>query len=349
MSAKWFSLQAPWLSQLHSLILAVPDAFNATQVLIALARIPALEHLVLNHVLPPTQERLQPVYLPHLRTLHISRDFTTSLLLLKCIVPSVGSSLFLDMHKYEYIHNEDMHDFCTEIRRYIDNFFGCTPFARSLIFEPSRKQFNIIGWRSSDVVESPPDHADFSICIAGGLNPRTELPISGPQELTTSFSTCSFPHITAFEFRPTEYLASRGMRPSLISFFWCLHSVNHLLACTYSLSELGDLQDWTDDTIFPLLTTLQIRTQQNWCRGSTVQVTFPVTKFLEQRIAAGKPIATLDISALDVAKIWLDWTHLDSEIKGLKVIVRRNKDGVEEYVCGTGTPEKLNMRKGFNT
>lgn len=342
--AKWFSLQAPWLSQLHSLVLSTPFGFNATDVLIALARIPALEHLVLKNALPPIKEQLKSVSLPNLRSLNISKDFTTSLFLLKWITPGVGSTLILNTYDYAYILDQDMHTFCKEIGRYIDNFFGCAPFARSLFFEPGGRLFNIKGCRSNDGIESSPVHEDFSVSIVGGKRDRTKLPVLGPQKLTASLSACRFTHITTFEFQPTEPLGFIAVQPSFIPFFSCLQSVNHLIASPYGLGVLLDLQETTYETLFPYLTKLQFRTE-GWLDPSTSTRTDSVSRFLKSRLVAGKPITVFDVSESIYDERHLDWTYLDA-IEGLKVILRDDRGGdLEEYICGTGEPERLNLRK----
>lgn len=342
---EWFSLQAPWLNQLHSLTLSTPFAFNATEVLMTLARIPALEYLVLDNVLPPTKEQRQAISLPHLHTLHISKDFTTSLFLLRWIVPSVGSTLILYTYEYPYIFDQDIHNFCKEITRYINNFFGCAPFARSLILEPTERLFKIVGWRSSNGIESSPDHQDFSISIAGGNNLGTKLPPLGPQKLLASLTACRFTHITTFEFQPKKSPSFMAMQPSLIAFLLSLHSVDHLVVLPHALAVLLDLQESIYDTIFPALRMLQLRIEANYSH-TTIQVTDPVSRFLKWRIMVGKPLGAFDVSEYNLSNKWLDWTTLD-DIEGLKVTLRRDKDGVEGYVCGTGTPERLNLRKGF--
>ncbi|PPQ67800.1 hypothetical protein CVT25_009104 [Psilocybe cyanescens] len=73
----WFSPQAPWLSQLHSLVLSTPSALNATDVLVAQTRTLTLEHLDLRNILPRIKEQLALVSFPRLRVLNISKAFTT--------------------------------------------------------------------------------------------------------------------------------------------------------------------------------------------------------------------------------------------------------------------------------
>ncbi|PPQ67787.1 hypothetical protein CVT25_009092 [Psilocybe cyanescens] len=340
-----FSLQAPWLSQLHSLILSSHFAFNATDVLVVLARIPTLEYLELKHILRPLKEQLMPVYLPRLRTLNILTDFTTSLFLLKWITPPAGSTLILHIfNDHNDISNQDMHSFCLEITRYIDNFFSHAPFAKSLVLEPGGRTFKIRGWRSSDETESSTDHADFIISV----EPRgaIRIPELGPQKLLASLSTCRFTHTTTFEFLPSGALGSDliPLQPSFMELFSSLLSVEHLVASAHGLRVLLYFQESSPNTIiFPLLETLRLRAVG---KKDPFPTSNPVSSFLKWRITAGKPVTTLDVSESILSEQWLDWTHLD-EIEGLKVILRHDENDAEEYICGTGEPERLNLRSGF--
>ncbi|KAH9475227.1 hypothetical protein JR316_0012338 [Psilocybe cubensis] len=344
--AQCFSLSSPWLSQLRRLVISTPSAFNATDILVALGRLSALEHLVLKHVLPPVKEQLQSVSLPNLRSLNISKDFTTSSFLLKWINPGVGSTLQLNLHGYDLILHHDMFSLCKEIPRYFDNFFECAPFAKCMLLEPGYNRFKVDGWKSVDGIDSLSRRGDFSVSVSGGTAERRSQ-TTRPQQLIASLGACGFTHVTRFAFEPTEHLARLEDQSAFIPLLSGLRSVNHLMASPYALGALVELQETASDLFFPALTRLQFITGL-WQEPTPTYHTDPVFRFIESRRESGKPISVFDVSESRYNEQYLDWTYLD-KITGLKVTWSDDEGDLKEYICGTGQPEKLNLRKKWST
>ncbi|KAH9475232.1 hypothetical protein JR316_0012343 [Psilocybe cubensis] len=224
---KTFSLDAPWLGQLRRLTLSDLHGFDATEVPYALARLPLLEHLVLELALPRDAWELVEPILPRLRSLYITDSFSAAAYLLRYIAPSDGYSLSMDLQVSNLIMpSQETRYFCDAIKRYINNSFRCGSTSESLLFVPGPRSF-----------------------------------------------------------------------------------------------------------IF---------------KGSKAQITFPVSKFLEDRNRIGNPITMLDITALSnhasenldsgFDGVVPDWTHLDYEFPGLWVGY-----SMSGYKCGTGAPEKLGL------
>ncbi|PPQ80596.1 hypothetical protein CVT25_001558 [Psilocybe cyanescens] len=264
---------------------------------------------------------------------------TTSLFFLKHINPSPGASLVLLTEEHVDTHgtlpDQVIDDLCTQISRYTENYFSRNyALARSIFVKIGPPTFSFKVRKTADELVPMPFQNDFRIGVFSNHLPQYAVP-----KMVASLNPRRFTHTIRLEFIPYMIDIIEDVQPTLTSLLQALDAVKVMMTSENGIKAFLNAQSEHPD-ILPLMDTFWLK----YVEPTTDQFPKLLLDFLRGRLRASKPITTINISdSFYQFKEKLDWGYLE-EIDGLRVILRQDAKIVEEYVCGTGTPEILDMR-----
>ncbi|KAF4613117.1 hypothetical protein D9613_010855 [Agrocybe pediades] len=324
-----FPTQASWIPNLSAVTFS--DGFAVEEVLDALRKMPRLQYLKLY----VNGSRLgvaggSMIILPKLKMLHcLFVDFSRAGALLQDITPSTDCCLHAEVGPYAppvYPHHSQHQRYEAVVAKYLVPHFSLHP-PSFVVFEFGREISRVY---DGHLYQQPPNRGFFfslhtsyvpscsliknlsaSSCFSQvrSLQMRTFGAPFKLEELGIASFCSTFPFITTFS-----------------ALEWILHAL---------LQEPS-----TTATLFPALTTLQVpdipRPEHGAFSGEP-----PHQQFIQLRKALGRPISVLEIPCTSPAiEARLDMSHLDVHI-GLMVKWKFPGKDPEEYVCGSGHPERL--------
>ncbi|KIM42066.1 hypothetical protein M413DRAFT_445235 [Hebeloma cylindrosporum] len=323
-----FQLSAvPWLSQLTELRLA--GQFAPGSILASLSATPSLETFEILYprdMVPPNNSNAHlnwsKVNLPKLKCLITRGPLEACLMLLDQIIapPECG----LDFGSHTYSAEESLSPAVGALARYCEGYFKTyNPPLIELTLCPSQFGFHTL--RQSDI---PP----FDIRIEN-LNGFPSMSC-----LFKQFVNCRFSGASRFRFDAENGITFLLTDPHFSKFISLLSSVRRLETLAKSLVYLSQIPTQSDVAFFPSLEWVRVARGRGIYPESVPQM----IDFLLWLKSSGGSIQSIDIGVqTGLEDRGVDLSPLE-QFSGLNVQWSSISDR-EEYICGSGTPERLNF------
>ena len=349
------ALQAPWLSQLRVLELNFTETqrpgATTIQVLDILENLHILEVLKISmgssSLAPSTDKPLHPIEFPRLHRLGLKcTNLHDCIYFLEHITPRKGCSLSL--YSLGIMFFEPTDERCAEKVASLAEHFSI--YAKGLDWHDAQVLSLKVSSGSFEFTTYGKSWKDNSYFLDSSDNFYIKLKVkiynSGLRDgVDFSPFLCSIPSsllgsIKVFDLDfPGDNCFTRAPRPEFHDFLASLLSVGTLIASNHTIFRL--LQCPSNSTAcFPSLHTLQMRYLENY-GVSTFQN--GIMDFLRWRTECARAIEVLDFT-LSYDAYEHEFGFLE-EMTGLKVRwgLQDLDEAVHEYVCGTGSPETLDL------
>jgi hypothetical protein len=327
-----FQLPALWLSQLSELRLA--GRFSPDIVMKSLSAMPFLEMLEISYSQDAGNPHLQwpKIILPRLKCLITRGPLGASLMLLDHIIPPPGCGL--DFGSHISVADQDL-DLPTALRvlsRYCDGYFKIyNPCRIQLLLDPTKFGFHTPRDSEFDI---PP----FDVRI------ENENGFSSMSMFFNPFLDCPLSGVSSILFIADDGLAFLPSDPNFSKFISLLSSVRSMQTTPKSLHYLSQISTESGVAFFPSL----------WSVDPVPihpESVAHVTDFLLWLKSVGSSIQHLGIgsqSNLEDRKVCLSPLE---QFSGLRVhwVSSPYQNQKPEYICGTGTPERLDFVGSFPT
>lgn len=329
-----FQLPAPWFSQLSTLYLE--GHFEPDGLMESLSAMPLLEILdIFNTHRGHPKSRWPTIFRPHLKALAMTGCLAASLMVLDHIMPPPGCGLdFSNCHSL-IATEPDLTTISRVLPRYCEGYFKkYDPHAIELTLGST--QF-IFGNRIEFVNRRHMPRFEVRIDHTYGF--------SSMSSLFKSFLGCPFSKVSLLSLNTEEDLTSLLSDPIFSAFISMLSSLDYLMATPAGLNYLLLNQSPAENgmTLLPSLKTVRITSLDVYPESSAAQV----TQFLLWLKSAGRSIQALIIGhQVDLTDHEFDFSPLE-QFSGLRVAwtEKSHPTSLErEYICGSGTPERLDFR-----
>ncbi|KDR69288.1 hypothetical protein GALMADRAFT_256118 [Galerina marginata CBS 339.88] len=325
-----FSMSAPWVRQLQALTLSYPQSIYdlfSTADMPFLETLDILEILRINEILVPGNLANKKVF-PRLKSINLQHNFKACLSILEHIIASPRCALHLLTcdRDLRHVTSDQISAFQAIITHYSKGYFDATP-TQQLVLHVHENMFSMSAPTATRI---PP--SSFSVNI-----------ISPPHAIFSpimrSFSSCDFSSVTTF--RLYIFNDYETYKLDTISFISALPSVEILHVTKDAIRILLCLPK-ERRKVFPMLHTLTLGHSENLVRPPYPDV---LLSFLASRRDEGMPIKILDLAECPFESIGN--LGLLEGMANLKVRWKRPSgfvSGVDEYICGSGTPSMLDLR-----
>ena len=348
------ALRTPWLSQLRVLELKFPSTqrphATTIRVLDLLKNLHILEVLKIsigNSSLESRPNKCpRPIELPQLHRLGLDcAELDDCIYFLKHIIPQQKCTLSLYSKKSSMSPRDE--SYLSKLALLAEHFsvyaqaLSCHD-AQVLSLRLSSHSFGLAIYGKSWKDNSDFLHSSDNVHLKLDITPTYH--VSGPGNIVDFFpflrsvpsSVLGVLKVFDLDIRHNNCFTP-ALRPEFHNFLTSLLSVESLIAANnYTIVSL--LESTSNSAFFPSLHTLKMRQLKIF----RVPAIHTIMGFLQWRIKAGHAIEVLDLTLAQDAHEH-QFVPLE-EMTGLKVRWESQDEPVHEYICGTGSPEKLDLQ-----
>ena len=316
-----FQLPAQWFSQLYAFRIA--GQYRASQLMESMSSMSFLEYVELFDLRSDDAEFWPTISFPQLKHLVIDGQFAACLKVLSHTTVPPGCGLqILRADRQEYITDADLLAASQVLARYCETYFK-VHIPTSIRLSIYRAVFDFCN------IPAGPNIPSFNLRIekSNGFS-SMDLPFE-------PFLNCPFYKVTDLHFDAdanVTFLSSVPKFPNFISLF---STLDRLTTQPAGLKILVETPTHNDGILLPSLKTIRVL-------HLTGESLSQITGFLNWRHAVGASIQVLIIILDSRPLLRLNLSTLE-QYSGLKVVCRRGGQELLEYICGSGTPEKIDF------
>ncbi|KDR71298.1 hypothetical protein GALMADRAFT_159509 [Galerina marginata CBS 339.88] len=329
-----FDNRAGWISQLRSVTLSFPlSVFDALDLL---SRAPHLQEVTIGGrvALPPTPlpPQNRNIVLPYLHHIKFENSLRNSVTFLEQMVPAPQCQLDLVTTDYgnSNISFSDITSLNLVASRFAKSFFNSTDVIGLMIIMTSQSFLALPTFldKHRNLITTTPPFRMHITCYP-------KFPQGSASLLLGTFSACRLISITNLDLLLDTSCNLGAEDPVLAEMIMALTSVKELTINAYGV-ELLNVIPFNNAVMFPSLRTVNLQ----YMYRATPTLPETLLSFLERRKKAGVAVDVVDISRWSsTGKV--DWSFLEA-VEGLRVVLKSNGE-TDNYICGTGRPERLNF------